>query len=131
MNHRVALLAGALLAGTGVAAGAFGAHGLNSLLTANGMLHVWETAAHYQQVHGVALLALAAWMRAGRAETANRRAQGAAWCWVVGSVLFSVSLYLLAVGAPRWVGAITPVGGVGLIVGWAFAALAAFTAGVE
>lgn len=131
MNHRVALLAGALLAGTGVAAGAFGAHGLNALLTANGMLHAWETGAHYQQVHGVALVALAAWMRAERAGAVNRRAQWAAWCWIVGTVLFSASLYLLGAGAPLWFGAITPVGGLGLLLGWAFAALAAFTAGSE
>lgn len=125
MNHRVALLAGALLAGIGVAAGAFGAHGLNGLLTQRGMVHVWETGVHYQELHGVALLALAAWLRGGAPVRAATRA---AWCWIVGTVLFSGSLYLLATGAPRWVGPVTPIGGVGLLAGWAYLAVAAFNA---
>ncbi|HZZ57413.1 MAG TPA: DUF423 domain-containing protein [Opitutaceae bacterium] len=129
MNHRVTLLAGALLTGTGVAAGALGAHGrLNALLTERGMLHAWETGTHYQQLHGVALLALAGWLRAGPGDAATRPAMRAAWCWIIGAMLFSGSLYLLAAGAPAWVGPITPIGGVGLLAGWAYLIVAAFAA---
>ncbi|HEY3758043.1 MAG TPA: DUF423 domain-containing protein [Opitutaceae bacterium] len=122
MNPRVALLAGALLGGTGVGAGAFGAHGLHALLMERGMLHAWETGAHYQELHGVALIALAAWMRAAGG---SRTASIAVWCWTGGSILFSSSLYLLATGAPHWVGPLTPLGGTVLIAGWVSVALAA------
>jgi uncharacterized membrane protein YgdD (TMEM256/DUF423 family) len=109
------LRAGAVLGGSGVAFGAFGAHGLNGLLTERGMLHAWETGAHYQQLHGVALIALAALSRTGAGGRATRIA---AWCWTGGSILFSGSLYLLATGSRPWAGPITPLGGVALLAGW-------------
>src|SRR5690606_34065967 len=100
----------ALLGVTGVALGAFGAHGLEDLLEANGRVDVWKTASTYQLFHAVALLALAVAGRADRLMTA---------LWVAGVFVFSGSLYLLAVTNVGWLGAITPVGGLGLIAGWA------------
>jgi uncharacterized membrane protein YgdD (TMEM256/DUF423 family) len=93
----------------GVALGAFGAHGLEAVLEANDRVDVWKTASTYQLVHAVALLALAAGGRADRWLTA---------LWVGGVVVFSGSLYLLAITNVGWLGAITPIGGVALIVGW-------------
>lgn len=63
MNHRTTLLAAGLLGATGVAAGAFGAHALRDFLLERGMTSAWETAARYQLVHAIALLAVAAWTR--------------------------------------------------------------------
>jgi len=136
MNHRIALLAGALLGLTGVAAGAFGAHALRPFLLQNGMLEVWQTAVQFQLIHAVALVGWAGWLRGGATEvlarpggTANApggRVSPTGWCWLVGTVLFSGSLYGLALGAPRWVGPITPLGGVSLLVGWLLVPVAAF-----
>ncbi len=126
MNPRVALLAGGLLGGTGVAAGAFGAHALRPLLLERGMLEAWQTAAHYQLFHAAVLIGLAGWLRGGHGAKVLARTSIAAWCWVVGTVFFSGSLYLLSTGAPRWVGPITPLGGAAYLVGWMFIILAAF-----
>jgi uncharacterized membrane protein YgdD (TMEM256/DUF423 family) len=127
MTHRIALIWAGLLGATGVLLGAFGAHAMHGLLTAAGMSEVWETAVRYQLLHAVALLGLAGWMRAGGGAPAGRAAW-AAGCWIVGSLIFSGSLYLLALGWPRWLGAITPVGGAFLIAGWIAAAAAAAAA---
>lgn len=126
MNPRIALLAGGLLGATGVAAGAFGAHGLHASLVAAGTLDTWRTGAHYQIMHAVALLGLGAWMRADQAGGAPLRLGWVVWCWTGGVCCFSGSLYLLATGAPAWVGPITPVGGAALIVGWAGLIVAAW-----
>jgi uncharacterized membrane protein YgdD (TMEM256/DUF423 family) len=128
MTHRIALIWAGLLGATGVLLGAFGAHAMHGLLTAAGMSEVWETAVRYQLLHAVALLGLAAWMRAGNSVPVGR-AGWAASCWIVGTLLFSCSLYLLALGWPRWMGAITPIGGALLIAGWIAAAAAAAAAG--
>jgi len=109
----------------GVAVGAFGAHALHPFLLRNGMLEVWQTAVQYQLIHAVALVGLAGWLRGMSEGAARRRAGQAAWCWTAGVVLFSGSLYLLAIGAPRWVGPITPLGGLSLLIGWLFVVLAA------
>lgn len=102
-------LLGALLGGLAVVAGAFGAHGLRERLDAE-QLGWWQTAAQYQMVHALALLAVAALIPG--------RSGGAAWCFVLGSVVFCGTLYGMALGAPRWWGAITPIGGALLIAGW-------------
>ncbi len=94
----------------GVALGAFGAHGLAETLERNETQAVWETAAFYLMVHTVALLALAAAHRASRWVTG---------LWVGGMLIFSGSLFLLAVTNAKWLGAITPIGGTALIAGWA------------
>ena len=99
---------------TGVALGAFGAHALKDSLTARGTLPIWQTAVLYQLVHSAALLALAG----GRDSHASPSARVGA-CWVAGIVLFSGSLYGLALGGPRFLGPITPLGGLAFLVGWA------------
>jgi len=107
-----------------VAAGAFGAHALKARLSAD-MLAVFEVGARYQLIHALALLA-AAWV-AGR--WPGPAALAAGWMFVAGSVLFSGSLYLLALSGARWLGAITPIGGVAFLAGWACLAWAAWRGG--
>ena len=116
--------AGAALCGAGVVLGAFGAHGLRARIGPE-MLAVYETGVQYHLVHALGLLAVAwaatrwpgAWVNA------------AGWLFVAGIVLFSGSLYVLAVTGPRWLGAITPFGGACFILGWALLAVAALRAG--
>ena len=111
-SHPFLLIAGALLGLTGVALGAFGAHGLKATFDVTGGLENWKTAVFYQLIHAVALLALANHpgsiaLRTGR------------W-WTLGVILFSGSLYLLALGAPvRFLWPVTPAGGLALLLGWA------------
>lgn len=112
---------GAVMGGLGVAFGAFGAHGLKARVTPD-LLTIWETGAHYHLIHALALIATA-W--------AIQRFPGglsvaAGWCFLLGIVIFSGSLYTLAFTGMRWLGAITPIGGVLFIVGWLLLALAAF-----
>jgi uncharacterized membrane protein YgdD (TMEM256/DUF423 family) len=102
---------------TGVGLGAFGAHALKAQLTATDMLSAWQTAVLYQLLHTVALLALNAWM-ASQTQAANRWLHRAANCWVAGIILFSGSLYSLALGGPKWLGPVTPLGGLALLAGW-------------
>jgi len=102
-----------------VAAGAFGAHGLRARLSPD-LLAVFETAARYQMYHALALLAV------GWAVT---RWPGpwpvrAGWLFAVGTLLFSGSLYALALSGMRWLGAVTPLGGVAFLAGWACLLLA-------
>ena len=104
-------MTGALLAGLGVAAGAFGAHGLRDRLDA-GSMSTFETAVRYQLVHGLALLIAS--QRSAQAPAARY----AAVAFVAGILLFSGSLYALALGAPRALGMITPFGGLAFIGGW-------------
>ena len=111
---------GAVSAMIAVAAGAFGAHALRDRLTPE-YLSVFETAARYQMYHGLALLAVA-W--------ANTRGSGAlshwaGWLFVAGTVLFSGSLYGLALTGVRWLGAVTPLGGLAFLAGWLCLAFAA------
>lgn len=108
---------GALSALIAVAAGAFGAHALRGRLAPD-LLQVFETAARYQVYHALALLAVA-WA-ASRTDGAGTRWAG--WLFVAGTVLFSGSLYLLALTGTRWLGAVTPVGGAAWIGGWAILA---------
>ena len=103
-----------------VAAGAFGAHGLRARLAPD-LLAVFETAARYQMYHALALLA-AAW---AVSRWPGALPQWAGWLFVTGSVLFSGSLYLLALSGQRWLGAITPLGGAAFLAGWVCLALAA------
>jgi uncharacterized membrane protein YgdD (TMEM256/DUF423 family) len=107
-------LAAALLGLLGVALGAFGAHALKPALEAHGSVETWKTAVLYQLVHAVALLALAGW-RDAHGGAGGRIAA----FWTAGVVLFSGSLYWLALGGPRFLGPITPLGGVAFLVGWA------------
>ncbi len=98
----------------GVGLGAFGAHGLKDILTEHGRVATWETAVFYHLVHG-----LAVWLLGHVAP--GRRAVG--FCFVIGVLIFSGSLYLLCVTNIGWLGAITPIGGVFFLVGWGILAL--------
>jgi uncharacterized membrane protein YgdD (TMEM256/DUF423 family) len=124
MNQRAALLSAGILGATGVGLGAFGAHGLREILLERGMSTVWETAVRYQTLHAVALLGLAAYLRV-KTGTGHARVGWAGCCWVAGTVIFSGSLYGLALGGPHWLGPITPLGGIALIAGWIFVIAAA------
>ncbi len=90
----------------GVALGAFGAHGLKTVLAANDTTAIWQTAVLYHLVHAVASL----WA-AGRNPIV-------VWIWLAGVVIFSGSLYILAVTNIKWLGAITPLGGLLFLAGW-------------
>ena len=100
----------ALAGASAVICGAFGAHALRATFNA-GQLQVWETAVHYHLAHALAL-ALAVTLGRGRWQRV------AVLCFALGVVLFSGSLYALALGAPRWCGVITPFGGLSFIAGW-------------
>ena len=111
---------GALSAFLAVAAGAFGAHALRVRLAPD-LLAVFETAARYQMYHALGLVAVA-W---AAARWPGGLVEWAGWLFVAGTVLFSGSLYGLALTGVRWLGAITPLGGVAFLVGWLCLALAA------
>ena len=112
-DSHFALIAGALLAATGVALGAFGAHGLKALLSSEA-LGWWHTAVQYQMWHAIGLIAI------GAAPVARTR--GPAWLLAAGTAIFSGSLYAMALSDTRWLGAITPAGGVLMIAGWTWLA---------
>ena len=99
-----------------VALGALAAHALRASLSESA-IHAFETGVHYQFMHALALCAVALWIRGADADSIAYPTI-AAWSFVAGTVLFSGSLYGLALGAPRWLGPITPIGGLALIVGW-------------
>lgn len=102
----------ASLAALAVGSGAFGAHALKSRLAPD-MLAVWQTASHYHLVHAVALVALAV----------GAKDPGRSWnVLLAGGVLFSGSLYALALSGIRGLGAITPIGGALLVLGWSLLA---------
>lgn len=107
-------LAGSLSAFLAVAAGAFGAHALRARLSPD-LLAAFETGARYQMFHALALL-LVAWAVTRWPGTPVR---AAGWLFIGGTVLFSGSLYLLALTGARWLGAVTPLGGLLFLAGWA------------
>ncbi len=114
MSTSVAARIAAILGLLGVALGAFGAHGLKDLLARNGTAAIWEKAVFYHFVHTVVLLLLAT----------RTPFQAGPWvCFLLGILVFSGSLYLLAFTNLRWLGAITPLGGVSFIVGWVWLAV--------
>lgn len=114
---------GATLGFLAVALGAFGAHGLRDRIeeTARGAEY-WQTATHYALIHAVALIAYA-----GYADRAPRPAAARAipFAWACGTLVFSGTLMAMALGAPKILGAITPIGGLALLAGWALAARSA------
>ena len=106
------------MCGLAVALGAFGAHALRGELESAGQLENWRTAVRYQMWHGLALIAL------GRLES---RSAVTFWAFTVGTLLFSGSIYGLALGGPSSVlGPITPLGGTALLIGWGAAAIGAW-----
>jgi uncharacterized membrane protein YgdD (TMEM256/DUF423 family) len=118
--ERTFVALGAVSGFISVAAGAFGAHALKSRLAPD-LLAVFETGARYQMFHALALVA-AGWATSRYPGTA---AALAGWLFLAGTVLFSGSLYALAFTGVRGLGAVTPLGGVAFLGGWAALALAA------
>jgi uncharacterized membrane protein YgdD (TMEM256/DUF423 family) len=116
----VAALSGAI----SVALGAFAAHGLDLSTEAGRKAREWlQTGSHYQIIHALAIVAVVA---LARNAMLNGRVAIVAQClFLVGSVLFSGALYALALGGPRWLGAVAPIGGAAFILGWLSLALAA------
>src|SRR5688500_1688149 len=114
MNNGLAIRMAAVLGALAVGLGAFGAHGLKEVLTRNGTAAIWETAVFYHFIHAVMLYILT-----GR----NPWPAGPWFSFLVGILIFSGSLYVLALTNQRWLGAITPLGGVSLIVGWVWLAI--------
>lgn len=123
--NRTFVLAAALLGFIGVAAGAFGAHALRDALSPRD-LEIFETAVRYQLIHAVALLGVAA--AAARWPEVSGALNLAGWSMIAGVLIFSGSLYALVGTGVRGLGAVTPIGGVGLLLGWAALAWAAFKA---
>ena len=118
---RIFATVAALLGAGAVAAGAFGAHALKARLAPE-LLAVFETAARYQMVHALALLAVA-W---AAARWPGWRTSAAGVCLAAGTIVFCGSLYALALSGVRALGAIAPIGGALLIAGWLLLALAAW-----
>jgi uncharacterized membrane protein YgdD (TMEM256/DUF423 family) len=111
---------GSLSAFLAVLAGAFAAHGLRERLEPS-RLEAFETAARYEMYHALGLVAVGLWVRYSPSAFASL----AGWAFAVGTVLFSGSLYLLAVNSWHWLGPVTPFGGVCFLLGWLSLALAA------
>jgi uncharacterized membrane protein YgdD (TMEM256/DUF423 family) len=119
-NGRIFLAAGGIAAFAAVALGAFGAHALKARLPAE-MLAVWRTGVEYHFYHALGLLAVG-WLAAQLPDSTLVRWSG--WLMLAGIVLFSGTLYALALSGERWLGAITPVGGVAFLGGWALFVIA-------
>lgn len=118
MSHRFIQI-GAILAFLGVAGGAFGAHVLEARLDAKD-LEIFKTGVFYHMIHALAILTYGLML--------DRRPQAPAWpgwMFLIGIIVFSGSLYALVLSGQRWLGAITPIGGVAFLVGWAGTAVAA------
>ncbi|MEQ9403691.1 MAG: DUF423 domain-containing protein [Cyclobacteriaceae bacterium] len=103
-----------------VGLGAFGAHALKANLESTGNLTTYQTAVHYQFYHTLALLIIGLLLT----RYPNQWLNYSGWLMMVGIVIFSGSLYFLAIFNIKWLGAITPIGGLGLIMGWGCLALA-------
>lgn len=121
---RTFLLLAAFLGATGVALGAFGAHGLQATLTANGRSGTFETASRYQMYHALALIGIA-WLVSRQPDPLLI---AAGWAFFAGTLIFSGSLYVLAIFDLRVMGAVAPIGGVLLTVGWLCMGLGAWRA---
>lgn len=117
---RLFAILGAVSAFVAVAAGAFGAHALRARLSPD-LLAVFETGARYQMYHALGLLAVAWAVTRWPSPWPPR----AGWLFLAGTVLFSGSLYALALSGIRWLGAITPLGGLAFLAGWLCLAFAA------
>ena len=116
MTNTTAIRLAAVMGFLAVALGAFGAHGLKEVLTRHDTAAVWETAVFYHFIHTVMLFLMGQ----------HRPVPAGPWfCFLSGIVIFSGSLYLLALTNLRWLGAITPIGGVSFLVGWLWLAFAA------
>lgn len=124
MEKRLCISAACLFGGAGVILGALGAHGLEDQLAERGSMAVWETAVDYQMWHAIVILALA--LAGG-----PLKVRFSVLCFSLGILLFSGSLYWLALGGPGWLGPVTPLGGLSLIVGWAGLLVAVWRKGFQ
>ena len=118
---RLFFLAGSISAFLAVALGAFAAHGLKNKLTPE-MFNAFEVGVRYQMYHALALLAVA-W---ASTRWPGSAVNAAGWLFIAGTVIFSGSLYLLSLAGPRWLGAITPLGGAAFLLGWLLLAWSAW-----
>ena len=109
----------ALLAGVAVIGGALGSHALKTRLTPDQLVS-YEVGIRYQMYHALAILASASLM----STRASRVVRAAAWCWLVGTLMFSGSIYALVLLGWKWLGPATPFGGLFLMVGWLLLAVA-------
>lgn len=125
-SHRLLFLA-SFLGATGVMLGAFGAHALKQQLADHGTLSTWDTAVLYHLIHALAVLAVGIFITVSN-PVSERWIYRAGVSWTFGVFLFSGSLYALALGGPRWLGPITPIGGLAMIIGWVFVMAAGRTA---
>ena len=119
---QVLLLMAAFFGATGVALGAFGAHGLQSLLEANGRLDTFRTGVLYHLVHAVAIFGLALLLR----DMDTSLLQWAGYAMAAGILFFSGSLYILSIFDIRIMGAVAPIGGTAFIIGWILLGVAAW-----
>lgn len=105
--------------------GALGAHVLSEQLSANESLGAWQTASQYHLGHAVASVATLAWAAATQARAGARTASLnlTTWFWQIGCILFSGSIYMLALGGPRFLGPVTPLGGLAFLTGWGLLAV--------
>lgn len=118
MTAKIGIILAGLLGMLGVAAGAFGAHGLRDRVGPR-ELEIWNTGAHYQQVHAVVLLAVALWALSASTRGEPVALHGVAMSlFVAGIAIFSGTLYAITLGGPRVLGAVTPLGGLCLLAGW-------------
>lgn len=114
MTQKTILLIASALGALTVAIGAFGAHTLAKMLQSTGRVETFETAVKYQMYHTLALLAIGLILF----KVEQPALQVAAWCFFLGILVFSGSLYVLCATGITWLGAITPIGGTLFIVGW-------------
>jgi len=122
MMTRIFLAIASIYGALGVGAGAFASHALKDRLTEKA-LSIFETGARYQMYHALALLMVA--LLLSRAEASQTFIVAGGWAFVVGIAIFSGSLYALSLTGIKWLGAITPLGGTSLIIGWICLAVAA------
>ena len=120
--ERTFMIAGAIMGFLGVAMGAFGAHALEAMLKANGREGTFETATQYHMYHALALL-LVAW---AATRWPDNLTTWAGYLFIIGIIVFSGSLYALSITNQRWLGAITPLGGLAFLAGWGCLGLAAW-----
>ena len=119
VSNTIATRVAAAVGFLAVALGAFGTHGLKTILAQNGTAAIWQTAAFYHFIHAVMLFVLA---------QRKPLAAGPWWCFLAGIVIFSGSLYLLAATNLHWLGALTPFGGVSFLAGWLWLAFSGLRA---
>ncbi|MFY8222283.1 MAG: DUF423 domain-containing protein [Pirellulales bacterium] len=124
---RLWLVCGAVLGFVSVAAGSFGAHGLKTLLDANGQAANWETAVRYCLFHALALVLVGLCVGLPQAAAARGLLAAAGWSFLIGTLVFSGCLAALALSGVKILGAIVPIGGVLLLVGWACLAATGWT----